>query len=159
MSTKKANVKGVRRKSVKKRSVKKKAVRRRNRHQINQFKNKFESRISEELHAKGATPQYETFTIPYTQHKTYKPDFKIKGSRGTIIIEAKGLFDAEDRRKHREVREQHPEYDIRFIFYGDYKISKKSKTRYSDWCKKNGFLCAINHVPDEWLEDIGVVNE
>lgn len=130
-----------------------------NRHRIAQFKNKFESRISEELHSKGATPKYETFSIPYVQERTYKPDFLIRGTKGEIIIEAKGLFDASDRRKHREVREQNPQYDIRFVFYADHKISKKSKTRYSGWCEKNGFKYAVGHVPDEWLEEIGILNE
>lgn len=126
-----------------------------NRHQIAQFKNKFELRIGQELEEMGAYPKYETFSIPYIQKKTYKPDFIIRGNKHEIVIEAKGLFDAEDRRKHREVKEQYPEYDIRFVFYRDSKISKKSKTRYSGWCEKNGFKYAIGSVPDEWIKEIG----
>jgi len=129
---------------------------RRNRAAIREFKNKFESRISEELHAKGVDPKYETFKIDYILKKTYTPDFLIEGPKGRFILEAKGLFDAEDRRKHREVREQHPEYDIRLVFYADHKISKRSKTRYSGWCEKNNFKYAVGHVPDEWLKEIGI---
>ena len=43
----------------------------------------------------------------------YIPDFVLDNG---IIIETKGLFTSEDRRKHIEVQKQHPELDIRFVF-------------------------------------------
>jgi hypothetical protein len=59
------------------------------------------------------------------------------------------------------VFEQNPDLDIRFLFMRDNKISKNSKTRYSDWCKKRGIKYAVSehgHIPDEWLAEARVAS-
>lgn len=50
-----------------------------------------------------------------------------------------------------EFRENHPELDIRFVFFADNKLNKQSNTRYSDWARNNGFKYHVGKVfPDEW---------
>jgi Autographiviridae endonuclease I len=95
---------------------------------------------------------YEMLRIQYKPAGTlrsYKPDFVVANG---ILIEAKGLFSAADRTKHLLVRQQHPTYDIRFVFQNaNAKLSKKSKTTYAMWCEHNGFLYAHKTIPAEWL--------
>ena len=53
------------------------------------------------------------------------------------------------------VKEQHPEYEFRFIFTNSKaKISKVSNTTYGRWCEKNGFKYADKLIPTEWIEEI-----
>jgi hypothetical protein len=53
-----------------------------------------------------------------------------------------------------QVRECHPELDIRFVFgNAQTRLSKRSATTYAAWCDKHGFKWAHKHVPDEWLEE------
>ena len=57
-----------------------------------------------------------------------------------IIIEAKGQFVSSDRSKHKLIKEQHPDLDIRFVFSNSRtRIGKKSKTTYAMWCDRFGF--------------------
>ena len=71
-----------------------------------------------------------------------------------IIVETKGRFVPADRRKHLKVKEQYPKLDIRFVFTNSKtKINKGSKTSYSDWCKRHGFLYADKVIPESWLEE------
>lgn len=100
--------------------------------------------------------KYEDIKIQYVQpQKTriYKPDFVI----GTIILETKGRLDSADRQKHLWIKEQHPELDIRFVFYDETaKLSKRSKTTYAQWCEKFGFkYCTFRTgIPEEWQKDL-----
>lgn len=111
----------------------------------------YEARVKKHLKEKEVRFTYETLKIPYTITHTYKPDFILSNG---IIVEAKGLFLPEDRTKHLKVKEQHPTLDIRFLFMKDQRISRGSKTKYSDWCKKHGFKYAIGeHIPQAWIEE------
>ena len=103
---------------------------------------------------------YETLKIYFdqpTQKKTYTPDFPIKQS---FIVEAKGAFNSADRKKHKLIKAQHPEYDIRFIFSNSKtRIGKKSKTTYGKWCDLFGFKYHCIHstnkkFPNDWLKEI-----
>ena len=94
---------------------------------------------------------YEKLKIEWEdlKYRTYTPDFELDNG---IIIEMKGLFSAADRRKHIEVRRQHPELDIRFVFSNaKAKLYKGAKSRYCDWCEKNDFLYSHRLIPQEWL--------
>jgi hypothetical protein len=87
------------------------------------------------------------------RYRTYTPDFVLDNG---IIIETKGIFDSEDRRKHIAVREQHPELDIRFVFSNaNAKLYKGAKSTYAVWCKKNDFKYAHRVIPEEWLAEKG----
>lgn len=112
------------------------------------FKSKLEARIS------AAYPQleYEVDALPYIQHNTYHPDFKVKEN---VYIEAKGVYEQADRRKHKLIKEQYPHITVYLLFENpDLLIAKNSKTRYRDWCDKNGIGWAKwnGEIPKEWLE-------
>lgn len=112
----------------------------------------FEAKVVEQLRKKKVKFEYETlklkYTVPESTH-TYTPDFYIPGTK--VIIEAKGKFDPDTRKKMLNIRESNPDLDIRILLMRDNPIRKGSKTKYSTWCERNGFQYAIGEVPDEWL--------
>ena len=90
------------------------------------------------------------YTIPESVHK-YTPDFVLPNG---IIIETKGVWDVEDRKKHILIREQHPELDIRFVFSrSKTPIYKGSKTTYASFCEKNGIKFADKIIPEAWISE------
>lgn len=100
----------------------------------------------------GITYEYEKERITYIgKPKTYTPDFKLSNG---IYIETKGRFDAKDRTKHKQVKDQHPDKDIRFVFSNsNNKIRKGSKTTYADWCEQYGFKYADKIIPIKWTKE------
>lgn len=118
------------------------------------MRSKFEGKVAAFLEEKDVAYEYEgvrlSFMVPETD-RVYIPDFQLPNG---IYVEAKGLFDRDSRKKMLLVTQQHPKKDIRMLFMRDNTISKKSKTKYTDWCKENGIKCAVSkdgHVPEEWL--------
>jgi len=96
---------------------------------------------------------YETHELSYVLEKHYVPDFTVLRPNGTVVhIEMKGYFRPEDRAKLLAVKSRHPQVDVRIVFERNHVIAKGSKTRYTDWALKNGFPCALNKIPEEWLE-------
>jgi hypothetical protein len=117
------------------------------------YRSGFEGRIAKQLEQQGVKVEYETtkikYVIPESLH-TYTVDFVLPNG---IMVETKGRFVAEDRKKHLLIQKQHPELDIRFVFQNSkVKINKGSKTSYADWCNKNGFTFADKEVPEEWFK-------
>lgn len=117
-------------------------------------RSKFEGKVAAFLEEHDVDYDYEpvrlSFVVPETD-RVYVPDFLLPSG---IYVEAKGLFDRESRKKMLLVTQQHPKLDIRMLFMRDNTISKKSKTKYSTWCKENGIRYAISkdgHIPEEWL--------
>ena len=99
--------------------------------------------------------EYEKLKIEWKdlRYRTYTPDWELDNG---IIVETKGLFSAEDRRKHLEIQKQHPHLDIRFVFSNSRaKLYKGAKSRYQDWCDKHGFKWAHRVIPQEWLTEKG----
>jgi len=98
--------------------------------------------------------RYEPEKLIYVEPsktRTYTPDIILDNG---VIVEIKGRWTAEDRRKMCYVIEQNPDRDIRMLFATDNKISKQSKTRYSDWCKRRNIPYHIGkEVPIPWLEE------
>ena len=93
---------------------------------------------------------YLEYVVPESKHK-YTPDFVLPNG---IIIETKGIWDAEDRKKHLLIKQQHPELDIRFVFSrSKTPIYKGSKTTYASFCEANGYLYADKKIPEEWLKE------
>lgn len=98
---------------------------------------------------------YECIKIEWEDlaYRTYTPDYILKNG---IIVEVKGRFMAADRRKHIQIKKQHPELDIRFVFENSRsKIRKGAKTTYGDWCIKNGFRYYDRIIPEDWLKEKG----
>jgi hypothetical protein len=113
----------------------------------------FEAEILKELAAQNIAFAYESQTIPYERpaRKTYyKPDILLPNG---IIVEVKGEFPTADRQKHKLIKQQHPDLDIRFVFQNPRRrISKQSKTTYAMWCETHGFPYADKHIPPDWLK-------
>jgi len=98
---------------------------------------------------------YENIKIEWEDlaYRTYTPDFILYNG---IIIETKGRFLAEDRRKHVAIKKQHPKLDIRFVFTNSRaKLSKGAKSSYADWCIKHGFRYYDRIIPEDWLKEKG----
>jgi hypothetical protein len=116
----------------------------------------FEARVLSHLINKGVHYEYESKVIPYVEpehRRKYTPDIVLENK---IIIEVKGKLDADDRKKMLLVKEQHPEYDIRFLFMRDNKLTKSSKTLYSTWAAKHGFPYAVSEdglIPEDWINE------
>lgn len=122
------------------------------------FRSGLEEKAAAQLLAAGIDPAYETVVIEYVipaRKAKYKPDFPHK-----VIIETKGRFVTEDRKKHKLLKEQHPNLDIRLLFNNpNARISKKSATTYAKWCDDHGIKYAkiasrANPIPQEWIDEI-----
>ena len=119
------------------------------------YRSGLESDIAEYLKDKQNQVRYERLKIEWEdlRYRTYTPDFILDNG---IIIETKGIFDSEDRRKHLAIREQHPELDIRFIFSNSKaKLYKGAKSRYYEWCDKYEFQWDHRVIPEAWLKEKG----
>ena len=117
------------------------------------MRNKFEHRISKELaqavkRGKLKAFKYEAEKISYILNGSYLPDFIIETDCGKVYVECKGYLRPEDKRKLRAVKVQHPEMDLRILFYGDATAREKDQIR---WAQKNGFKYAVHKIPKEWL--------
>jgi len=113
-----------------------------------------ESQVAAQLDSLGVKYSYESIKLGYekpTSLHHYTPDFILPNG---LIIEAKGRFVTADRQKHKLIKEQHPDKDIRFVFSNPAtKIGKKSKTTYADWCGKYGFKFSKGLIPTAWLSE------
>lgn len=118
------------------------------------YRSGLEDKVAEQLRDAEVDAKYEEYQIPYsipaTNH-TYTPDFVLPNG---IIVETKGVFEVEDRKKHLLVKSQYPNLDIRFVFSSSKTpIYKGSKTTYAAWCNKYGFKYADKWIPDKWLRE------
>ena len=120
------------------------------------YRSGLEDLVAKQLTSLGIKFEYEPkdgkveYTKPQSKHK-YTPDFVFK----EFIVETKGRFSTSDRARHRLIKAQHPEIDIRFVFSNsNTRISKQSKTTYAQWCEYYGFKYADKLIPDEWLKEI-----
>ncbi len=118
------------------------------------YRSGFEHKVSEQLKENKVKFEYETTVIPYikpeTKH-TYTIDFTLPNG---ILVETKGRWVAEDRKKHLLIKKQHPELDIRIVFMsGKTKIRKGSKTTYGSYCDKHGIPWAEKTIPQEWFSE------
>lgn len=119
------------------------------------FKSGLEAKIAQQIETVTGEPaQYETQTIEYTKpsrvHR-YRPDFTLPNG---IIIEGKGIFEAQDREKHLLLKEQRPDLDIRFVFSrSEASIYPRSPTTLAMWCQKHGFKYADKLIPISWFKE------
>lgn len=128
---------------------------------MNKYRNKFETKTGEWLDERNVKFSYESERLDYTIEAKYVPDFILTTRKGRrIYIETKGngrSFDGPTRRKMLAVRSNHPDKDIRIVFYGDGKIGPTrkdgSRLTQSEWAKKNGFKYAIKEIPEEWINE------
>ena len=118
------------------------------------YRSGLEEKVQSDLEKAGVAAEYECFKIPYVVPESdhyYTPDFLLPNG---IVIETKGRFTIEDRRKHLLLQEQYPDLDLRFVFTNSAgKIRKGSKTTYAMWCDRFGFSYADKLVPLHWLKE------
>lgn len=114
---------------------------------MGKIRNRFEKKIETLLKRKKVKFKYEAERISYILSGYYLPDFVLETSLGKVYLETKGHFRPEAKRKMVAVKRQHPELDIRIIFY-----SRKAKD--IRWAEKHGFLYSIDTIPDTWYEGL-----
>lgn len=116
------------------------------------YRSRLEEKLARWFELNGHQFEYETLKLNYTLSAVYTPDFILPNG---VILEAKGYFKPEDRRKMLAVKKQHPHLDIRLVFQAPYNtLTKKSTTTYAKWAEKNGFLWAPSHaIPLDWFDD------
>ena len=117
------------------------------------YRSGFEHKVADQLKESKTAFEYETTVIDYIKpetHHKYTVDFTLPNG---ILVETKGRWVLEDRKKHMLIKQQHPELDIRIVFQNPRgKIRKGSKTTYADYCDKNGILWAEKEIPTDWLK-------
>lgn len=110
-----------------------------------------EGKVASALQAAGVDAEYEARTLYYTvpaRVARYTPDFILPNG---VVLEVKGEWTTEDRQKHRLLREQYPDLDVRILFgNANATIGKKSSTTYAMHCERLGIKCASKIVPPEW---------
>lgn len=121
------------------------------------YRSNFELTIANQFKRRDINPKecYEVTTLEYTIPEIkskYIADFIIPGTN--IIVEAKGRWSPEDRKKIMHVRESNPDKEIRMVFQNpNIKIYKGSSTTYGQWCSKKGIKWASKRIPKEWFEE------
>jgi predicted nuclease of restriction endonuclease-like RecB superfamily len=111
------------------------------------LKNKFETRVAKQLKRSKCGFKYESRRIPYILARHYIPDFEVQTPTGILYIECKGYLRPEHKAKMVAVKKQHPEMDIRIVFYAQ-------KKAYIRWAEKNGFKWSVEKIPTDWLKGL-----
>ena len=77
--------------------------------------------------------KFEPYTIPYTIHRNYKPDFVF----GDYLIECKGYFRAGDTQKYTAIRDSLAGQELIFVLSDpNKKLRKGAKMTMGQWCDK-----------------------
>jgi hypothetical protein len=122
------------------------------------FRSGLEHLVSKELDGLCVPYGYESEVIKYLKPASthrYTPDFILTKKDGSkMYIETKGRFTSADRVKHRLIKDQYPDMDLRFVFSrANQRLSKTSKTTYAQWAERYGFPWAEKEIPKEWLDE------
>jgi len=105
------------------------------------YRSKFEVQVRAAL---PSSFKYEPHSIAYTSEHNYTPDFV----RGKLLIEVKGRFrNSAEARKYVDIKEQHPDKEIVFIFMRPScplpgaRVRKKCGTKrtHGEWATSHGF--------------------
>ena len=125
------------------------------------FRSRSEKKLATQLVDADVPFEFESRVIHWIEPekaRKYTPDFILqKRGGGEMIIECKGRWVTADRLKHKHLKKQYPDLDIRFVFDNpNQKLYKGSKTTYAKYCEKNGFVYSPlkKEIPAEWLEEI-----
>jgi len=156
------------------------------------YRSGFEVSFAEELEALGVEYEYESDACIFRYHKpvsnagvldsngcpvdlkehyrfiqwcSYTCDFMLRKGDGTpLYIETKGRFLAKDRAKHRLIKKQFPDVDLRILFSQNAKVSDKSKCL--DWAAQFNIPAEVivkptkkregRYIPREWLVECDI---
>lgn len=119
----------------------------------------YEAKVLLDLRNRGVSYYYEPDheKLCYVIEHTYQPDIVLING---IIIEVKGFFLTEDRRKMIAVRKQNPDKDIRLLFQnpnspveGACKRKDGTKLTNKEWAESHGFLWAGKFIPQAWADE------
>ena len=115
------------------------------------YRSKFESRVAAALTQNKVGFTYEDMTLPYIIEAVYRPDFILENG---VVVETKGFFSPQDRRKMLAVQKQHPDLDIRLCFQNAKdKISRaKRSITYGQWATRHGFKWSSGTIPSSWYD-------
>jgi hypothetical protein len=118
------------------------------------YRSGLEVKIAKQLGDAGIGFKYEPFPITYqvpARTARYTADFVLHNG---IVVETKGRWLTEDRKKIKLIAEQYPALDLRMVFSNsNAKIGKKSKTSYADYCRLIEIPYADKLIPQEWLDE------
>lgn len=113
-----------------------------------------EDKVALSLGERGIEFDYERFKVRYLvpqRASTYTPDFVLQNG---IVVETKGRWVTEDRRKIKLVLAQHPDLDLRIVFSNpNARISKQSQTTYAMICDSLKVPWAAKDIPNAWVEE------
>lgn len=114
------------------------------------FRSKFEASVAESLNKRGLSFNYEGQALTYHIEAVYTPDFILPNG---VIVETKGHFPPEDRRKMLAIKAQYPQLDIRLVFQNaDVKLSRAPRAlTYWQWAERHQFIWAEGHIPTTWF--------
>lgn len=114
------------------------------------FRSKLEEKVADLLVELGVKYEYESTKVPYVIEHVYTPDFILPNG---VVLECKGYWDSDDRRKIKAVKTLNPELDLRMVFQAPFNtISKRSKTTYAKWCERHDIpWTSFQNIPLKWL--------
>lgn len=132
--------------------------------QINGMRSSFELKVADILSKQASKKDFEwhyeseiiEYTVPPVPERIarYTPDFPIVNASGKVwYLETKGLWTVADRKKHLLIKKEHPDVDIRLMFQRDNYIRKGSKTKYSDFCRKNNIKWCVGELDWDWFDE------
>jgi hypothetical protein len=135
------------------------------------YRSTYECAIARRLRAEGVAFEYEAQSFPVfvkagrsyscgepgcgggaRRKINYTPDFLFNDR--TFIVEAKGRLDAGSRAKAIAFRTQYPDIEYALLFEENNRISRVSRTHYTDWADANEILCAVGLMPPEWIREV-----
>ena len=90
------------------------------------------------------------YLIPASSH-FYTPDFVLFNG---VVVETKGRWILEDRKKLKLIKEQYPNLDLRIVFNNSRaKIRKGAKTTYAQICERLKIPFADKEIPADWMTE------
>lgn len=117
------------------------------------YRSGLEVAVARQLEEAGVSFEYEPFRIPFDVQETrhYKPDILLPNG---ILVELKGVMPTGDRKKHRLIKAQYPDLELRIVFSRPHmRISKQSQTTYAKWADSQGIKWADKFVPIAWSRE------
>lgn len=122
---------------------------------IKGYRSGLEMANAEWLEEQGVSFEYEAYPLFYTvpaRKARYTVDFVLLDNG--IMVETKGRFTTDDRKKHKLIKAEYPDLDLRIVFANpNAKIGKKSKTTYAMWCERESIMYAAKLIPLEWIKE------
>lgn len=95
--------------------------------------------------------KFEPYTVPYTIHRNYKPDFVFDD----YLIECKGYFRVGDTQKYTSIRDSLAGQELIFVLSDpNKKLRKGAKMTMGQWCDKENFQHFTLQTIDDLLKYI-----